>query len=648
MNPLKKRRQYFLPYISEIILIIIGILCLFYSSYKARFAELHISISFLNFPIFIGETALAICILLLLIRQIILRAKRNKDEPSLDSHRSYIFRILLVSFFVFVLIKALVGYIKWGPLALRNAALFYYAFFAVLTYYAFNLKFFKAKLIRYTLLALFLSIIFIAFPKVSIFYYFNYSIFGVLLLPYIKSKALRYLFFILILYFSWVHITSCTQGRDVLVSTVCACLFIFLIFGIYFLNLKLRYKVIALSVIAVFMSLAVLKKGDRNSFKSLFGLKEYITRYKMRIEAIESKKDFSFSALPVRLYHPESEVKDFYNAVTPSVSENISETKKVIEKPKLLVEKSISPVPEPKPLVEYREIDNKTFVSLPEGIDKEEFTNALINYVSQKNSKEATSDIISVDKPEQLTATVSDNAKPAAQTQEDSSITAVDKNQTPDSISTGKTQEVVPEPKPLVEYREIDNKTFVSLPERIDKEEIDSFIINSLTISKSKTEEISQPKAQESYRTVGGARDSAIWRLLIWKDMLEELFKTKSILGLDFGRPFRSRSIECLRLSSGGWVGWIEPHNSYVHILYRAGAIGVLFILTIWGLFFKMLITFVRNRNNKGVFLSSTLLYWLIIPNFSVILELPYFAIPFWSLWGVIYGYYVKTKHNVV
>ena len=61
--------------------------------------------------------------------------------------------ILLYS--AFVLIKALTGYLEWGTLALRHSALFYYPFFALITYTFYNRRFvnfvvFPAILIGFT------------------------------------------------------------------------------------------------------------------------------------------------------------------------------------------------------------------------------------------------------------------------------------------------------------------------------------------------------------------------------------------------------------------------------------------------------------------------------------------------------------------
>lgn len=138
------------------------------------------------------------------------------------------------------------------------------------------------------------------------------------------------------------------------------------------------------------------------------------------------------------------------------------------------------------------------------------------------------------------------------------------------------------------------------------------------------------------YRSLSDAYASMVWRLIVWKDMLNELFRSRNIFGIDFGMPFRSISLEVLGSSNfGQQVGWIEPHNSYIHILYRSGIVGFLFIVAVWGLFIKMARLFIIRRNIKGILLSSALLSWLVFSHFAVVLELPYFAIPFWSLFGI-------------
>lgn len=103
-------------------LVLIGLGCIGYSHGSRVFAQLHITLPFLDFPVFVGELLLVCCFLLLFIKHktvgLKLNFQRNKG-------------VVLFLFFygTFVLVKALYGYFHHGPLALRNAALFYYPYF---------------------------------------------------------------------------------------------------------------------------------------------------------------------------------------------------------------------------------------------------------------------------------------------------------------------------------------------------------------------------------------------------------------------------------------------------------------------------------------------------------------------------------------
>lgn len=160
------------------------------------------------------------------------------------------------------------------------------------------------------------------------------------------------------------------------------------------------------------------------------------------------------------------------------------------------------------------------------------------------------------------------------------------------------------------------------------------------------------PKETLKERTGGEDTYSILWRMFVWREMIMNVYFDKKILGEDFGNPFRSISLESSnQLMDVGWctgnnVGWLEPHNSYIHILYRAGFVGLSLIIFIWVLFIKMTMDFIKKRNLIGVLLCSALLFWLILANFIVFLELPYFAIPFWSLFGLILAYDREEKNN--
>jgi len=138
--------------------------------------------------------------------------------------------------------------------------------------------------------------------------------------------------------------------------------------------------------------------------------------------------------------------------------------------------------------------------------------------------------------------------------------------------------------------------------------------------------------------------DNAVFRLYIWRDMLVDLAKKKPILGFDFGKPFRSKSLEILHWGDGDWArdGWIGAHNSYLEIIYRMGIIGILLILSLLILLFKMIKQFIQCKSFTGILLCAIIINWFAAANFLLIFELPYTAIPIWTIYGLTFAYYQK------
>jgi len=131
--------------------------------------------------------------------------------------------------------------------------------------------------------------------------------------------------------------------------------------------------------------------------------------------------------------------------------------------------------------------------------------------------------------------------------------------------------------------------------------------------------------------------------------MMVEMFTKKPVFGFNFGKPLRSMSLEMLGWADGEWKrdGWIGAHNSYLHILYRSGIIGMCLIGTIVVVFIRMTIQFFKVKSLKGILLCAIVLNWMIAANFLLILELPYTAIPIWTIFGLTYGYYQRSKYKV-
>jgi hypothetical protein len=142
--------------------------------------------------------------------------------------------------------------------------------------------------------------------------------------------------------------------------------------------------------------------------------------------------------------------------------------------------------------------------------------------------------------------------------------------------------------------------------------------------------------------------NNILFRLFIWRDMYEDWKVHKPLMGVDFGKPLRSPSLEILQWAQEEWNrdGWIEPHNSYFNILYRAGIAGIILVLLVWGaLAWFIRLAFVR-RSWTLILLAAIVLDWMVAANFLLILELPYTAIPFWTLAGMAGAYAIKRQDN--
>ncbi len=141
----------------------------------------------------------------------------------------------------------------------------------------------------------------------------------------------------------------------------------------------------------------------------------------------------------------------------------------------------------------------------------------------------------------------------------------------------------------------------------------------------------------DQYRSLAVAYNNMLFRILIWRDMIAEVWHKKAWLGLGFGYPQRSMSIEAMDWASIEWRrdGWITPHNLFLHLVYRCGVVGIILIVLLVGWVWRKSALFLRVRCYEGVLLISALIYWLVAAQILVVLELPYYAIPFWLMVGL-------------
>jgi len=145
--------------------------------------------------------------------------------------------------------------------------------------------------------------------------------------------------------------------------------------------------------------------------------------------------------------------------------------------------------------------------------------------------------------------------------------------------------------------------------------------------------------------SLDSAYGNIAFRLHIWRDMIDQFLQFKPFWGFDFGKPLRSPRIEMLGLAVSEWLrdGWIGAHNSFLYMIYKTGAIGGLFILVLLGMITDLIRKSLKAKSVTGILLCAILIFWIVVANFLLIFELPYNAIPFWTLLGMALAYLQKS-----
>lgn len=139
---------------------------------------------------------------------------------------------------------------------------------------------------------------------------------------------------------------------------------------------------------------------------------------------------------------------------------------------------------------------------------------------------------------------------------------------------------------------------------------------------------------------------NSLFRIFIWQDALSDIMNYKPVFGFDFGRPFLSRSLEVTNWAISDWGrdGWVCFHNGYLDIIYRSGLLSIIFFTFVITALLIMIRRSFRIRSINGILLIGALINWFIAANFLEILEMPYTAIPLWSLFGLTCAYLFKNK----
>jgi hypothetical protein len=496
-------------------LTVISLLSLGYIILRIPFAEIHIQFPFFTFPVFIGEIALFICLILAGLKY------WNQNGQIVLKKQHY----FLWTFLAFIFLKAIWGYFSFGELALRHAALFYYPLYALLVAYFYNKNLLNSSIVKIiAIIGLCMVFNMTSYSRFWAFPLFLIAIGVAFLLKPLWVKVTCMLG--VVLFADYVHFFR--VPRMMIVGNFLAVLFLF----VYLFSLpriKPQKKFWVLLFLVVVFGGGAYKFIDRNAFKSIINVKRLMNCFQRR-EALIQQKEARYKQKPleVNLYNP-SEIR-------------------TLEQDK-------------DPVDQYRE----------------------------KTSNAA--------------------ERPIIRSQETAS-------------------------QQMTIYQK----------ETIKQSQLGARNEQTLQSEGSEDNGISQEAKAYKDRKLGQAYGNAVFRLLIWRDAFVELFREKKVLGFHFGKPYRSRSLEILHMGISEWQrdGWIAMHNSYIHILYRAGLLGLCFIIYFIYHFFQVVGQLLKHQSWTGGLFVASAICWFGAANFLIILEVPYTAIPIWSLWGGIYAFAQK------
>lgn len=681
-------------------LFLIGIYSAPASAFQRVFAQLNIQLQFFNFPIFISEIILFFCL-------IILFWQWKRDPP--DFNKYYWLFFIFCAFF---LGKAIYGYVTFGPLSFRNAALFYYTFFALLGY-----EFFKriqppSQTIITTILIILLGLKWIA--GIHNYYVFPYFCLCLILLFKIQERWIWLLVLPLILirpeFENWGTTDSIFNatfffsggGRARLLGHLLALVFLIFSLGEILLNSKKKLKLPVIVVVLLVLFVVAFKIVDKNVVKSFTNFSEVAGGYQKLKKKIDNERAaFQQLTCPARLYSKEEnslegEMANRYKKFLPFVKNSEAEViavlkenvKKLKDKEAIEYYKGLEKIEaeRDKKIVELMEVATESDLAKLDSLKVTEDSAPLkikIQELRQKNNERLQNLSFTERDLESVINKEKEKKGPvqAAQSKlaldnpsvEEKKIKVEKNNQKPASLTPQETlnnlkktiKKMDPDRKALVETKLetiqkefFDNQQFLSEKKRKEAlDEVDQLIKSvgkegEVTILKAWTLDEERANNQTSKlegRDIDDAYNNTYFRLFIWEDMIKELIHEKAWFGVNFGKPQRSKSIEILGWATTEWMldGWITPHNSYIHILYRGGIVGIIFIIIVFGILLQLIRDFIAQRSIDGILLCTIFVYWFTIANFLVFLEFPYNAIPFWTLFGMTLAYYQDQKKKI-
>ena len=583
---------------------------------------------------FIGEILLMVCFLLLAL-------KWRLEKKSLTwAHAG------ILIYFLWILWKALKGYHDYqnNPLAFRNAALFYYALFALIGYEFWDRKLFGRLVVVWLLAALLIIKFFIS---INNYFVFPYLILGLILVRRPKNEWLKLVLLALLLYTPAFYFEPknfltidffFAGGRARVWGHIFAFAVLFFVFLFRFIPWPRLGKIIFFLGFLGLLGAGLARYSDKNALESMLKFRNVIGEFRKYNTVVLSKENGDKPVeLTARLYSKEDQgfadntflfLKNFNLSHRSRVVERMGDLQNfaiVVEKAKTESMADVIKIIDEQR--EYLRDELRQHMKVEwEGVNKkiEEEFQELKKMIDQKIKDNDTRTLLLKEVDDRVGGVV----KSLENKQQESSGRGM-------GLMEKRYDNIKEKAADMIRQRKV---------RQIKGGISNSGLKDEITLNAALG--LAEDRDEGGYRTLEAAYNSMLFRLFIWRDMADDLLRTDfpwSMLGgVSFGYPQRSKSLEIIGWARREWSrdGWIAPHNSFLHMIYRGGIVGLICVLGITAGIIFLLKEFIRLKSLTGILLVTTFIYWVTIANFLVFLEVPYNAIPFWALLGMTFAYY--------
>lgn len=584
-------------------------ICFLYSIFARHFAQIGAELPFLNFPVFIGEWVL----FFYLIAVCYIKLKKQKLFIPVN--------IYFLLYFIWVIFMAAVGYFTYGPVALRISAMFYYLLFFIISYHLFSKSFFDQKFIVISIIIIVLSYLFEQSYEKYVYFNFCHIMLLLVLVLSLKNRTLKIIFFLITL--GMLPFQSLMSGSR---SSMLA----FVIAGIFLLGLSLSAKVFSrkirlliLMMIIITIAPSVMNEKVKLKLYSFLDGKEashefsmvnyYIQQYENRFELKDIKPKIYFQEDDVLFYKS----NDRENIIKESVDLQIN----------LSFDRALKILDDNIKKLDYRFADTPVYMDFQKKL-REEYYNVIINTIDQNpEDRVASAESLNKKMLEEISKFLNEEYTLFQQ-----------RNHEVSTKTSASSPSIGREGSSVSALNSVEKENI----EHSNVEYINNISADFLSLINKNVEK----NVDISFRNAQTEHSNIHFRLHIWRDMIRELFDSRALFGINWGKPQRSKSVEMLNIAHGEWSrdGWITPHNSFLHMIYRAGIFGFILVCLIGWYFIELLLVFIRNNSIKGFLLMTIFVYFFVLSNFLVILEFPYNAIPVWSLAGAVGAYAFKKE----